>query len=166
MQHFLFGSREISGNSSNEELPSNDKSTLSRDGKRSEEENFTVDISSNCLGHVMESIIQMTKPEISLDVLENEHLRTNKGVLPNVLMLEESEHHIKLGNQVLQSEKVPRLDSRQQTFDVFPSDDSHSPQLKHSETHMIIFDAHPLTNAIKGKGCISGCQKRTISVSI
>ena len=54
----------------------------------SEEENFTVDISSNCLGHVMESITQMTKPEISLDVLENEHLRTNKGVLPNVLMLE------------------------------------------------------------------------------
>ena len=91
--------REISGNSSNEELPSNDKSTLSRDGKRSEEEKFTVDISSNCLGHVMKSITQMTKPEISLDVLENEHLRTNKGVLPNVLMLEESEHHIKLGNQ-------------------------------------------------------------------
>ena len=61
---------------------------------------------------------------------KNNCLIWNKGFMrPHVfcleyalLMLEEFEHHIKLVNQVLQLEKIPRLDSRQQTFDVLPSD--------------------------------------------
>lgn len=132
-------------------LAPKDKSTLSWDGKELEEDELTVDISSSYLGHVMKSATQMMKSEVEFDVSEYGNLQTRKGVLPKVLMPEESEHHIPLGNQVPQSEKA-QLDSRQQTFDVMPLDVSHSPQLKHAETHMFISDDHPFMNAIKGKG--------------
>lgn len=115
-----------------------------------EEEELTVDISTSYLDHVMESVTQMMKSEIKFDVSKEELLQTSKGVLPKVLMVEESKHDIKLGNHVPQSEKG---DNRQPTSDVMPSDVSHSLQLEHAETHMVITDDHPSTNAIKGKGC-------------
>ena len=54
-----------------------------------------------------------------------------------LLMIEEFEHHIKLGNQILQSEKVPRLDSRQQTFDVLPSDVLRALKCRPTELHFM-----------------------------